>query len=355
VTYASGQLLFVRDGTLLAQPFDPATARLSGSPVALAGRVKSHAEGDAAFDVAPSGVLVYSLEPGQSITRLMLFDRRGRELRALAPSGAYRPPRFSTDGPRLAAERADPDTTTPDLWIYGVARQSATRLTSTPAPDVRPVWSADGTRIIFSSKRDTVYGIFSKMVDGTAPASPLVPATADTLLEDASADGRYLTATIRGSGLWVIPLAAGERPRPVQSDARPIGWESEFSPDGRWLAYMSEESGAPEVYVEPFPATGMRWQVSTGGGAEPHWRRDGRELFYIANDATLTALDASSADWANAKTTPLFRVSIPDLAGNDDYAVAPDGQTFAVNVFLADPVVPPVDVVVNWVSLLERR
>jgi Tol biopolymer transport system component len=354
VTYANGQLLFVRDGTLLAQPFDPGTVRLSGSPVALAGRVKSHAEGDAAFDVA-SGVLIYSLEPGQSITRLMLFDRRGRELQAIAPSGAYRHPSFSPDGQRLAAERADPDDNNTDLWIYGIARRSATRLTSTPEPDVRPVWSADGLRIIFSSKRDTVYGIFSKMVDGTAPATPLVPSTADTLLEHASADGRYLTASIRASGLWVIPLAPGERPWAVQTDARANGWESEFSPDGRWLAYMSEESGTPEVYIEPFPATGMRWQVSTGGGAEPHWRGDGRELFYVANDATLTAVDAASADWANAKATPLFRISIPDLTGNDDYDVAPDGQTFVVNVFLADPLVPPIDVVVNWLPLIDRR
>jgi hypothetical protein len=200
-----------------------------------------------------------------------------------------------------------------------------------------------------------VYGIFSKMVDGTARATPLVPTAADTLLESASADGKYLTATIRASGLWVIPLAAGERPFPVQSDSRPTGWQSEFSPDGRWLAYMSEESGTPEVYVEPFPGTGMRWQVSTGGGAEPHWRRDGRELFYIANDATLTAVDTAAGDWPNARATPLFRVSIPDLTGNDDYAVAPDGQTFVVNVFLADPVVPPIDVVVNWASLIDRR
>ncbi len=355
VTYANGQLLFVRDGTLLAQPFDPGTVRLSGAPVALAGRVKSHAEGDAAFDVAASGVLVYSLEPGQSITRLMLFDRRGRELQALTPPGAYRHPSFSPDGQRIAAERADSEDGNPNLWIYGVTRRSATRLTSTSAPDVRPVWSSDGSRILFSSKRGSVYGIFSKMVDGTAPATSLVPSTADTLLEHASADGRYLTATIRPAGLWVIPLVPGERPWAVQSDARPVGWESEFSPDGRWLAYMSEESGAPEVYVEPFPASGMRWQISTGGGAEPHWRQDGRELFFIANDATLTAVDVASGDWANARATPLFRVSIPDLTGNDDYSVAPDGQTFVVNVFLADPVVPPIDVVVNWMSLIDRR
>jgi Tol biopolymer transport system component len=354
VTYARGQLLFVRDGTLFAQPFDPGTARLSGSPAALAARVKSHAEGDAAFDVA-SGVLIYSLEPGQSITRLMLFDRRGRELQALAPAGAYRHPSFSPDGQRVAAERADPDDNNTDLWIYGIARRSATRITSSPEPNVRPVWSSDGTRIFFSSKRDTVYGIFSKMVDGTAPATPLVPSTSDTLLEHVSADGRYLTATIRASGLWVIPLAPGERPWAVQRDARANGWESEFSPDGRWLAYMSEESGTPEVYVEPFPGTGMRWQVSTGGGAEPHWRLDGRELFDVANDAKLPAVDTAAADWTNARGTPLFRISIPDLTGNDDYAVAPDGQTFVVNVFLADPVVPPIDVVVNWTSLIDGR
>jgi eukaryotic-like serine/threonine-protein kinase len=354
VTYSQGYLFYVRDGTLLAQPFNARRATLGGSPVALSGRVKYHAEGDAAFDVASSGVLIYYLEPGEASTRLALFDRRGRERQALTGMGAYRQPRFSPDGARVAAEKASLAGSNVDLWIYDVARQSAVKLTGGESVEVNPVWSSDGRRIVFSSKRDSTYHLFTKTVDGTRAEEPLEPSPADALVEHWSKDGRYLSVTIARNGLWIIPLTAGQKPWPVRTDARASMWQSEFSPDGHWLAYMSEESGMPEVFVEPFPATGARWQVSTRGGGEPHWRGDGRELFYIAGDSTLMAIDASLPGWQNSRPTPLFRVSVPDVAGHSDYDVAPDGETFVVNVFIADPIVPPVDVVLNWPSLLRK-
>jgi Tol biopolymer transport system component len=354
VTYSPGHLFYVREGTLLAQPFDARTAELGGSPVALSGRVKYHAEGDAAFDVTPSGVLIYYLEPGQALTRLTLFDRRGRELQALTETGAYRQPRFSPDGGRVVAEKASLTDSNVDLWIYEVARQSAVKLTSASTPEVNPVWSTDGTHIVFSSKRDSTYRIFTKTVDGTRVEEPLEPSPGDALVEHWSRDGRYLSAALPRNGLWIIPLIPGQRPWPVRTDPRSSWWQSEFSPDGRWLAYMSEESGSPEVFVEPLPATGARWQVSTRGGAEPHWRGDGKELFYLAGDSTLMAIDVSAPGWQTARPTTLFRVSVPDLAGHSDYDVAPDGETFVVNVFLADPIVPPIDVVLNWQSLLRK-
>jgi Tol biopolymer transport system component len=354
VTYSPTHLFYVRDGTLLAQRFDSSRATLSGPTAALSGRVKYHSEGDAAFDVASSGVLIYYLEPGQASTRLTLFDRRGRERQALTDVGAYRQPRFSPDGRRVVAEKASPADSNVDLWIYEVARQSAVKLTSTDSPEVNPVWSPDGTRVAFSSKRDSTYRLFTKTVDGTQGEQPLEPSPVDALVEHWSHDGRYLSATIPRSGLWIIPLIEGQKPWPVRTDPRPSMWQSEFSPDGQWLAYMSEESGSPEVFVEPFPATGARWQISTRGGGEPHWRGDGQELFYIAGDFTLMAIDVSAPGWQNSRPRPLFRVSVPDLGGHSDYDVSPDGETFVVNVFLADPVVPPIDVVLNWTSLLER-
>jgi Tol biopolymer transport system component len=354
VTYCDGQLFYVRDGTLLAQPFDARTATFTGSPVALSGRVKYHAEGDAAFDVAASGVLIYYLEPGEASTRLTLFDRRGREKQVLTDAAAYRQPRFSPDGTRIVAEKASLADSNVDLWIYEVARQSAVKLTSTAAPAVNPAWSPDGTRIVFSSKRDSTYHVFTKTVDGTHSEQPLEPSPGDAIVEHWSHDGQYLSVTIPRNGLWIVPLAPGQKPWNVRSGSRNAQWQSEFSSDGRWLAYMSEESGSPEVFVEPFPATGARWHVSTRGGGEPHWRGDGKELFYIGGDSTLMAVDVSAPGWQNARPTPLFRISVPDLAGHSDYDVAPDGQSFVVNVFLADPVVPPVDVVLNWTSLLAK-
>jgi Tol biopolymer transport system component len=284
----------------------------------------------------------------------MLFDRRGREIQAVTDVGAYRQPRFSPDGARVAAEKASLADSSVNLWIYEVARQAAVKLTSADRPEVNPVWSYDGRRIVFSSKRDSTYRLFTKTVDDTRAEEPLDGGPLDALVEHWTTDGRYLSATIPRSGLWIIPLGPGQKPWPVRTDPRQNIWQSEFSPDGRWLAYMSEESGSPEVFVEPFPATGARWQVSTRGGGEPHWRGDGKELFYLGGDSTLMAIDVAAPGWQNARPTPLFRVSVPDVAGHSDYDVTADGETFVVNVFLAGPIVPPVDVVLNWPSMLGK-
>jgi Tol biopolymer transport system component len=354
VAYAAGHLLFVHDGTLQAQPFDPARVSLTGPPVPLSGNLKYHAGGDAAFDVSESGVLVYGLQAGQVASRLTLFDRRGREIQTLSAAGSYRRPRFSPDGRRVAAEKVNPGQNSTDLWIYGVSHPGAVRLTSADAPDVRPVWSPDGRRIAFSSKRRAVFDIFSKTVDSGDPEQSLMDLPGDKLVEHWSPDGRYLVGTLLRSGLWILPLASGEKPWRVRAGEAAETWQSEFSPDGRWLSYMSEESGNPEVYVEPFPATGARWQVSPHGGAEPHWRGDGQELFFLGADGTLMAAPVSGRQWQQARPTPLFRVSVPDLTGAGDYTVARDGQSFVINVFVSDPVVPPIDVVVNWTSLLAK-
>jgi Tol biopolymer transport system component len=140
----------------------------------------------------------------------------------------------------------------------------------------------------------------------------------------------------------------------VQAGAKNENWQSEFSPDGKWLAYMSYESGSPEVYVEPLPATGARWQVSTHGGAQPHWRNQGRELLYVATDGVLMTVPLTDSGWGKSSPTSLFHISVPDFIGNGDYTVSPDGTRIVVNTFIADPVVPPIDVVVNWTALLGR-
>ena len=352
VNYANGYLFYVKEGTLFAQPFDADSGVLSGTPTPLSGRVKAHAGGDAAFDVTPTGVLIFSQESGQPQTRLVLMDRRGRELQALTDVGPHRQPRFSPDGQRVVAETVSPDNNV-DLWLYGVARPSSTRLTSNDAPDVRPVWTPDGTRVLFSSKRPTNYRVFRKMVDGTGEEEPIQVPPGDVYVEHLSPDQRYITASILRNGLWIIPLAPGQKPWQFRADARATAWQSEFSPDGRWLAYMSEESDSPEVYVEPFPATGARWQVSTLGGAEPHWQ-GANNLFYLAADDTIMMTTVGVPNWQYTKPMKLFRVSVPDLAGNTDFAVSPDGERFVVNAFVAEPIVPPIETIVNWQPLLGR-
>ena len=354
VKYIDGQILFVRQGLLLAQRFDPATAAPSGQPLTIADRIKYHPESDAAFDVSRTGVLVYDQSAGEPVTRLMLFDGRGRELEPLTDQGYYRSPRFSPDGRRVAAEKISSDDRNVDLWMFDIARHAVSRLTSTPASDERPTWSPDGRRIVFSSKRGALYDVYSKTVDTADPEQPLIAGPGDKIVESWSADGRYLSGSVLRSGLWIFPFNPAEKATLVRANSKVDNWQSEFSPDGKWLAYMSTESGSPEVYVEPFPVTGVRWQVSIHGGAEPHWRNGGKEMLYLGGDGMLMMVRFTSAGWEKSAPMPLFHISVPDLIGSDDYTLSPDGQHIVVNTFISDPVVPPIDVVVNWPALLKH-
>jgi len=354
VRYVDGYLLFVRQGTLVAQRFDEASGTLSGEPLPLADRIKYHAASDAGFDVSRTGVLVYGQTAGEVTTRLMLFDERGRELSPITPEGYYRHPRFSPDGHRIIAEKIDGDDRNVDLWLYDIARGSETRLTSNAAPDVRAAWSPDGRQIVFSSRRGTTYDVYSKTVDTTASEQLLIGGPGDKFVEHWSADAQFLSATVLRSGLWIFPFAPIAKPWMVHPDPKTENWQSEFSPDGRWLAYTTRESGAPEVYVEPNPATGSRWQISAHGGAQPHWRRAGKELTYLTPDGMLMSVPLTAGDWRRSSPVPLFRLSVPDLLGAGDYTVSPDGRRIVVNTFISDPVVPPIDVVVNWTRLLPQ-
>lgn len=353
VAYADGHLVFVRQGKLMVQRFDTSSATLEGEPTALSDRIKHHASSDGAFDVSNSGVLIFVQTPSDPSTRLMVFDGRGRELRALTPVGNYRHPRFSPDGRRIVAEKVESDQTNVDLWLYDIERGSAARLTHGPAPDVRPAWSPDGQRVVFSSRRREVYDLYTKTVDTTDPEVPLTTMTGDKFVEHWSADGRFLIGTVLRSGLWVLPLEPSGNAWMVRNGERGGTWQSELSPDGRWLAYTSFESGSAEVYVEPFPATGARWQVSTNGGRDSHWRNGGRELLYLAPDGLLMAAGTEHG-WEKSRPAPLFRLAVPDAAGTSNYTVSADGQRIVVNTFISDPVVPPIDVVVNWTTLLKQ-
>jgi eukaryotic-like serine/threonine-protein kinase len=354
VKYVDGHLLFVRQGLLLAQRFNVNTVALEGEPLTLGDRIKHHTSADAAFDVSTTGVLVYSQSSGEAITRLMMFDGRGRELEPLTPPGSYRHPRFSPDGRRVVAEKVNADDGNDDVWMYDLDRHAVTRLTSTAAPDTHPTWSPDGRRVAFSSKRGTLYDVFVKTVDTTEPEQPLVTGPGDKLVENWSTNGKYLSGTLLRSGLWIFPLDPAEKPWLVRANTKIEKWQSEFSPDGKWLAYMSYESGSPEVYVEPIPATGARWQVSTRGGAQPHWRNHGRELLYLSPDGLLMAVPVSAEGWQKSAPLPLFHISVPDFIGSGDYSISPKGDRIVVNTFISDPVVPPIDVVVNWQALVRR-
>jgi serine/threonine protein kinase len=352
-TGTTGHLLFVHSGSLMAQGFDPRRAVLLGEPTQIVGDVKFHPEGDAAFDVSRNGVLVYRPAEGQPKTRLTLFDRRGRELRVVGPTGFYRSPHFSPDQQRVVVERFSPGSDNPDLWIYDLARGGESRFTSSEAPDVAARWSPDGRKIAFSSRRHTDFDIYVKGVDTTEAERVLDESPGDKFVEDWSPDSRWLSATIVRNGLWIMPVGRGPKPFMIRRSTVLQSWQSEFSPDGRWVVYASAETTPPEVYAEPVPTTGERWQVSTHGGAEPHWRGDGRELVYLAPDGRLLGVEVGSASqWHTGPAHELFRVSVPELLGPTDVSLSRDGQLVLVNTLLSDPPVPPVHVLVNWPQVI---
>lgn len=360
----AGYLLFTKDGTLLAQRFDARTAKLLDGPEPLASGVKHHVASDGAFDVSDNGVLVYRAAEKLAMTRLMLFDRGGQEVAPVTSVGAYRHPRFSPDGQRIVVEAIEPGSINPNLWLFEPANHRSVRFTHNDAPDIAPTWSDDGREIAFSSKRGSRYEIYTKAVDVVTPETPLSGPEGDKLagpegdkiVEDWSPDRSSLVSTIPRNGLWISPMKDAARPGLFRPTAHSERWMAEFSPDGQWIAYTSFESSPPEVFVEPVARTGARYQVSVRGGAEPHWRADGRELFYLTPDSQIAAVEvlAQGAEWKTGSVQKLFRVAVPEFAGISDYHVTADGQRFVVNTLLAYPPVPPVQVVVNWTSLLVR-
>jgi Tol biopolymer transport system component len=353
VAYADpGYLLYARAGALVAQRFDPRTATVSGEELPVASGVKAHNEGDAAFDVSRTGVLVYRRGEGLRVTRLALLDRSGRELQPIGTPALYRHPRFSPDGRRVVVERATSDATNSDIWLFDLTRGTASRLSQHPSADLRPAWSPDGRHVAFSSARGSDSHLYRVAVDRAQEEAPLLTTEGDVLLDGWLPDGRSIVGTLARGGVWHLPLD-GRAPVPVRR-VFPHGAEAtqvSLSPDGRWMAYLASDSGGPEVYVEPLPPTSERWQISAGGGGDPQWRRDGRELYYLAPDGSLMVTDVlPGAPFRTSRPRRLFSVSVPELHGPSDYTVSPDGQQFVINTVTGPPVIPPIQVAVNWTA-----
>jgi eukaryotic-like serine/threonine-protein kinase len=230
------------------------------------------------------------------------------------------------------------------------------RFTHGDAPDIAPTWSPDGRVIAFSSKRGSRYEIYTKAVDVVAPETQLPGPDGDKIVEDWSPDGLSLVSTFQRSGLSVSPLKAPRSPVLIRPTSSVDRWLAEFSPDGQWIAYTSCESNPPDVFVEPVVRSGARYQVSVRGGAEPHWREDGRELYYLTPDSQIASVEvaARGTEWRTGRVEKLFRVAVPEYGGTSDYHVTADGKLFVVNTILGYRPVPPVQVVVNWTALVAR-
>lgn len=353
----SGQLLYVRDDTLVAAPFDAKRGQVTGPTVPIAQRVLLYRNtSSSVFAVSENGVLAYQSGPIPPVSELDWFDRNGKLLGSLGEPADYEEPRLSPDGRRLAVNRIDPASGSANIWTFDTAGGRGTRFTFSQSVDHHAVWSPDGTRIAFDSIRNGPMDIFIKSLDGSSEERPVLTSAVSKSPTDWSPDGATLVFGRLDPrtkyDLWRVSVRAGGAPEPVvRSDASEV--DGRFSPDGKWLAYSSDESGTWEVYVTAFPGPGGRWQVSIGGGVQPVWSRSGKEIFFLAGDRKLMAAPCETgATFSVGAPKALFQ-TLARYTGDVAYDVAPDGR-FLVNTLVGAGAAPPITVVTNWESALKK-
>jgi eukaryotic-like serine/threonine-protein kinase len=361
VAYAPpGYLLFAREGTLVARPFDANRLQLTGEAVPVVKQIGfTLGNAQAHFSVSETGTLLYRTNTAAADTQLVWFDRAGKQLGTVGAAGHYSDIRLSPDGKHVAFQRFDAEAGASDIWLIDLARGTTSRLTFDPANDGDAVWSPDGGSVVFSSMRDGLPNLYQKRSSGAGGEELLLKTEDAKIANDWSPDGRHVlyNAMSRQSfDLWVLPLFGERRPEPfVRTDFQEAG--GRFSPDGRWIAYISNESGRYEVYVQSFPVSGGKWQVSNGGGGSPRWRRDGRELFYLSADGKLlmaVEVDGSSDTFEAGVPKRLFEPRVGAISGDSPYDAAADGRRFLINALVEENVPAPVTVVLNWTADLPR-
>jgi len=352
--YAAGHLLFVRQKTLMAQPLDPGSGKLSGEAFPIVGNVQEDPGFyTAVFTVSDNGVLAYQ-QAGGSVDQYQLawFDRGGKKLEELSAKGNLWAPRLSHDGRRVVFSIGDPG----DLWLEDLSRRVATRITFDPADDNNPTWSPDDSRIYFLSMRTGGGDIYGKPSSGTGSDELAFSSGSVKTPASFSPDGRTLLfSALNPKTKWDLELLSLPE-RKVTTFLKTDFDENlgDFSPDGRWIAYASNESGRYEVYVQPFPGPGGKWQISTSGGSMPVWRRDGKEIFYLAADRKLMTVPVRTGD-AFEPGTPvaLFEARLKDDPDRH-YDVSADGKRFLLTTPLGDETAPPITLVQNWTALLRQ-
>jgi len=347
-----GSLLFVRQGTLFGQAFDPEKLAAIGDPLPIATGVSRNLDtGFAAFDASLNGTIAYK-GGADSLKQLMQVARDGRHLKPVGPEGDVGGPQFSPDGTRVAFERVEADAVNADIWVADLARGISQRLTFETTNEASPIWSADGTEIFYYGEKAGTAGIYRKAANGAGEDTLVIASTERLSPTSATPDGKLLicvTGSLHGE-IVVLPLSPpGSATHSFLSspfDER----RARLSPDGRWLAYDADPSGLAEVFVQPFPGPGGKWQISTAGGTQATWRHDGKEMYYLAPDRSLVAVpvEAKGDSFEVGTPVPLFRSDLPVRSGRLRYTPNPDGQGFIIATAARDASSPPVQVILNW-------
>ena len=363
-----GYLLSVSQGVLIARRFDVTTGLLGEESISVASALASDpGTFRGAFSVSGTGVLAY--RAGGPIRRKLAWvDRGGNALGDLLPADetSFANPQLDPDGRRAIVTRVAASNA--DLWLIDVARGNPGRFSFDTKIDTNAVWSPDGSRVVFVSSRNGKFDVFEKLASSATDERPLLVTSQDKSTLDWSFDGKTVLYAVQdsknGSDLWALPLDGGAKPFPVVESVFD-DVQGQFSPDGRLVAYASNETGRYEVYVKAFPEQGGRLAVSTAGGIAPRWRRDGRELFYVAPDGKMMAVVMRMGPEARAMnpSSPIALFSTQLASGGGilpggfrsraQYAVAPDGR-FLLNVAADDNAATPITVVLDWDAALKK-
>ncbi len=355
-----GYILFQRDKRLMAVPFDAHALKIEGDLLPVAEQVENVGFlYQFAFSASDNGILAYRSASNGGIRReFQWIDRMGKRMSVASKTARIGYFGLSADGARAVFQYLQDEDHT-DLWVADVNRGSMSRFTFLEGVTYSPVWSPDGERIAFGfyDPKTQAWGVDLKAANGTAEQQVLTPIQGiNASVYDWSRDGRFIVygqqVAETKDDLWLLAPDGDRKSVPyLRTSANEI--DAQFSPDGRWMAYASDESGRYQVYIQGVPAGPAKWQVSANGGIQPRWSHDGKELFYIAGDNMLTSVSVrTGASIEVGDPTALFRV---DPLGPTVYAYAPapDGRRFLVNSEAAGPV-PPVTVVVDWRALLKR-
>jgi eukaryotic-like serine/threonine-protein kinase len=375
--YASGYLLYHLQSALLAQKFDPTNGVVSGDPVPVANFVEyDTGTWHTTFAASQNGLLLYETGSKALGTDLVWMDRSGKTLGKVAERAFYKGSgRLSPDGKRLAISMGDPQA---DIWVFDLARGSRTRLTFGGATHLEPSWSADGQRVVYTKQTGatvtTGTSLCARLANGGGQEEVLMQGNpsseARTLLSPQwSPDARYLVHTEQsgpsGAGVWALPIAGATDGEMKTGEKKPVAIlqapspqarivQFRLSPDGRWLAYSSTESGREEIYVTHFPSGAGRWQVSQNGGTFPAWRSDSKEIYFFGLDGAFqsASVNTKSEEFELEQLRTLFQINYSSPLGTP-YDVTPDGQRFVFATY-AESVSTPLVLVTNWAADLKK-
>jgi len=351
-----GYLLFLKDRTLMAQPFDAKAVKTTGEAMPLAEQIGTDAVGLARFSISRDGVLAY--RTGESGGRLLWMDRSGKELDTLGDPADYQDPDFSPTGDRLAFDITDIRGGKSDIWIRDLSRGVNSRFTFDAVNAFAGVWSPRGDYIVYTSDREGAFAIYQKATSGSGEEKLLLKSDVIVVPISFSPDGRFLAYQRQDPKTnWDILLL------PMTGEAKPVVLRAtpfrdvvpRFSPDGRFIAYVSNESGRNEVYVQSYPGPGRTWQISTAGGGDPQWRRDGKELYYRALDQKLMAVEIRVGEELEPGLPQvLFQTRVSSGLASTKYVPDRTGQKFLFVAPLGRDAMTPTTVVLNWFAGLGK-